>query len=243
MRRIALFFALCAALTAAAQSKKELAAEVERLKSEITKLKTPKEANLTNPHEKASYGLGVLVATNLKSQGGDSLSIDALVVGITDVFQKKTPKMDQQQCMMVVQEYMTAAAEEKMKKSQAEGQAFLNENKTKEGVKVTASGLQYKVVAAGSGKAPSATDNVTVHYTGKLVDGTTFDSSVERGEPATFGVSDVISGWTEALQLMHEGDKWLIYLPSELAYGERGAGDQIPPHAVLIFEVELLKVN
>jgi FKBP-type peptidyl-prolyl cis-trans isomerase FklB len=243
MRRIALFFALCASVTAAAQSKKELAAEVERLKSEITKLKTPKEANLSDPHQKASYGLGVLVATNLKTQGGDSLSVDALMIGIQDVFQKKTPKMDQQQCMMVVQEYMTAAATEKMKKSQAEGLSFLNENKTKEGVKVTASGLQYKVVSTGTGKSPAATDNVTVHYTGKLIDGTPFDSSIERGEPATFGVSDVIPGWTEALQLMHEGDKWLIFLPSELAYGERGAGDQIPPHAVLVFEVELIKVN
>src|SRR5690606_17937012 len=116
--------------------------------------------------------------------------------------------------------------------------------KNKEGVKTTPSGLQYQVVTAGTGKSPGANDNVTVHYTGKLTDGTVFDSSVDRGEPATFGVSQVIPGWTEALQLMKEGDKWTIFIPQNLAYGEQGAGGgQIPPFATLIFEVELIKVN
>jgi FKBP-type peptidyl-prolyl cis-trans isomerase FklB len=103
--------------------------------------------------------------------------------------------------------------------------------------------LQYQVITSGSGKTPTAADNVTVHYTGKLVDGTLFDSSVERNEPATFGCGQVIPGWTEALQLMHEGDKWMLFIPSELGYGERGAGGQIPPYSVLVFEVELIKVN
>jgi len=242
MRLIALFFALFTVLTTMAQSKKELVAEVERLKSEIVKLKTPKEADLTDKHKKASYGVGILFGTNLQAQGGDSLNVESLVMGIQDVFQKKTPKMDQQECMTTVQEYMTNIAMAKSKKSQEEGVAFLNANKTKEGVKTTASGLQYKVISAGTGKAPTANDNVTVHYVGKLANGTEFDSSI-GGEPATFGVSDVIPGWTEALQLMHEGDKWILFIPHDLAYGERGAGDQIPPFAVLIFEVELLKVN
>jgi len=138
---------------------------------------------------------------------------------------------------------MQQAVEKKNSKLKASSQVFLNENKTKEGVKTTASGLQYKVVKSGTGKVPKATDNVTVHYTGKLTDGTVFDSSVERGQPVTFGVSEVIPGWTEALQLMHEGDKWMLYIPQELGYGERGAGAQIPPYATLVFEVELIKVN
>jgi len=124
-----------------------------------------------------------------------------------------------------------------------ESKVFLNANKTAAGIKVTASGLQYKILATGKGKVPAASAGVTVHYTGKLVDGSVFDSSVERGEPATFTLNQVIPGWTEALQLMHEGDKWMLFIPAELGYGERGSGGQIPPNAALIFEVELIKVN
>ncbi len=124
-----------------------------------------------------------------------------------------------------------------------EGKAFLPANAAKAGIRTTASGLQYQVVTEGTGKKPSPTDRVTVHYTGRLIDGTMFDSSVERGQPATFGVNQVIAGWTEALQLMSEGSKWILYIPSELGYGARGAGGDIPPHAVLVFDVELIKVN
>ena len=226
-----------------AQSKKELVAEIDKLKAEITELKKPKEADLSNKHKKASYGLGVLVASQIKSQGADSLDTETLSLGIRDVLTNKPLKMEQQECMTTVQAYMQSALEEKGKKLAAASTEFLAENKSKEGVKVTASGLQYKVITSGKGKAPAATDQVTVHYTGKLTDGTVFDSSIERNEPATFGVSDVIPGWTEALQLMHEGDKWTLYIPHDLAYGERGAGGQIPPYAALIFEVELIKVN
>lgn len=241
------FYSVCIMLfiatAAQAQSKKELAAEVQKLKAEITELKAPKVIDLENADIKASYGLGILIANNIKAQGADSVDIEALKIAFEDVLTGKDTKIEQQEAMMVVQEYMTKAMEMKNKKLIEENAAFLVANKEKEGVKVTDSGLQYKVLSSGNGKSPKETDEVTVHYTGQLVDGTIFDSSVERNEPATFGVNEVIPGWTEALQLMKEGDKWLIYLPYTLAYGERGAGGQIPPYATLIFEVELLKVN
>jgi len=232
-----------------AQSKKELKDEVTKLKSEIAGLKTqieelkkPKTVDLTTNDKKVSYGIGTLIASNLKTQGGDSLEIDALAAGIRDILQGVTPKVDQQEAMTLVQAYMQKKMDQKSAAAREEGQKFLENNKKTEGVKITPSGLQYKILKTGTGKSPKASDNVTVHYTGKLIDGTVFDSSVERGEPATFGVGQVIPGWTEALQLMHEGDKWMLYIPSDLAYGERGAGGQIPPHSTLVFEVELLKV-
>jgi FKBP-type peptidyl-prolyl cis-trans isomerase len=127
--------------------------------------------------------------------------------------------------------------------SAAKGEKYLKENATKEGVKTLPSGLQYKSLKEGSGKSPKATDTVSVHYRGTLIDGTEFDSSIKRGEPAEFPVNRVIKGWTEALQLMKEGDKWMLYIPSQLAYGERGAGGAIGPNETLLFEVELLKVK
>jgi FKBP-type peptidyl-prolyl cis-trans isomerase FklB len=225
------------------QSKKELIAEINSLKAEIAELKKPKEADTTNIHQKASYGLGVIIATNLKTQGGDSLDIQTLNIALRDAYLGKPLKMEPQKSSMVVQQYMQQAMERKAAKLREDSKVFLENNKKQEGVKVTASGLQYKVLATGTGKAPLATDKVTVNYVGKLVDGTEFDSSESHKEPASFVVNQVIPGWTEALQLMHEGDKWMLFIPSELAYGEQGAGGQIPPHATLIFEVELLKVN
>lgn len=243
MRVLILCFFVLILFTGQAQSKKELAAEVTKLKAEISELKKPKEANLSDEDKKASYGLGVLIASNLRNQGGDSVDLESLYFGIQDVFKKNKLIIEEQECSMIVQGYMQQAMEKKVATMKAEGQAFLDANKLKDGVKVTASGLQYQVITSGSGKTPTVADNVTVHYTGKLVDGTVFDSSVERNEPATFGVGQVIPGWTEALQLMHEGDKWILFIPSDLGYGERGAGGQIPPHSALIFEVELIKVN
>lgn len=236
-------FILLIGASAFAQSKKELVAEVSSLKNQLYQLKNPKDIELSDKHKKASYGLGVLVATNLKSQGGDSLDVEAINAAMKDVFLGKPLKMEQQECSMIVQPYMQAVAEKRTLKAREEGVKFLADNKTKEGVMVTASGLQYKVITVGKGKMPAADASVTVHYTGKLTDGTVFDSSVERGAPATFKANEVIPGWTEALQLMHEGDKWILFLPSELAYGEQGAGEQIPPHSSLVFEVELVKVN
>lgn len=225
------------------QSKKELIAEVNALKAEIAELKTPKVADTTDMHKKASYGLGVIIASNLKMQGGDSLDVETINIALKDTYLGKPLVMDKDKSALVVQDYMQKAMEQKALKAEAESKAFLDANKAKEGVKVTASGLQYQVLSSGNGKVPAATDRVTVNYVGKLVDGTEFDSSYARNEPATFTVNQVIPGWTEALQLMKEGDKWMLFIPSNLAYGEQGAGGQIPPNATLIFEVELLKVN
>lgn len=225
------------------QSKKKLRAEIERLNTEIEELNKPKEVNLDNEHAKASYALGVMMAGSIKGQELDSLDQETLIVAFQDVLNDKELKLQPQEAEMIVQQYMQKNMEARQEKLKEQSANFLKENKTKEGVKETASGLQYKVINEGSGKSPGAKDKVTVHYTGMLTDGTIFDSSVERGEPATFGVSQVIPGWTEALQLMQEGDKWTLYIPYDLAYGERGAGRDIPPYSTLIFDVELLKVK
>lgn len=226
-----------------AQSKKELAAEVNTLKAEIAELKKPREADTTSSHQKASYGLGVIIAKNLKMQGGDSLDMETLTIALRDSYEGKTLKMDPEKSSMIVQQYMQQSMENKAARSKKEGTDFLENNKKQEGVTVTESGLQYKILSSGSGKKPAATDRVTVNYVGKLIDGTEFDNSTSRAEPTSFTVNQVIPGWTEALQLMKEGDKWILYIPSDLAYGEQGAGGQIPPNATLIFEVELVKVN
>jgi FKBP-type peptidyl-prolyl cis-trans isomerase len=166
-----------------------------------------------------------------------------MIAGIKDVFENKQLLMLQQECSNTVQQYMQEASMLKSIKAREEGKRFLAENKTKPGVITTASGLQYQVITAGQGKVPTTNDKVTVHYTGKLLDGTVFDSSVQRGSPATFGVTQVIAGWVEALQLMHEGDKWILFIPEEIGYGDRGNGPQIPPYSTLVFELELIKVN
>jgi FKBP-type peptidyl-prolyl cis-trans isomerase len=242
---------LCFLVTATvfAQSKKELIADKLRLEAEVTKLKSdmeelkkPKKIDLTDTTKLASYSVGVMIGSNLGSQGFEKLDIEAFNAAITDVF-KGEPQVSPEQCQANVQQYIQGAMEKKSKKAREEGENFLAQNKTKEGVKVTASGLQYKITQEGTGKSPKASDNVTVHYTGKLIDGTIFDSSVQRGQPATFGLGQVIPGWTEGLQLLKEGGKAILYIPYNLGYGERGAGGQIPPYAALIFEVELIKVN
>ncbi len=250
LRKPILFIVLAISQVCAfAQSKKELVTEVAALKSqiaaltaEITDLKKPKEADISNENKKASYGLGVLMASNVKSQGADSLDLESLNLAIRDVLQNRALKLQQQECLPIVQQYMQAASSKKGEKAKREGILFLEKNKAESGITTTASGLQYKILTKGLGKAPTPTDNVTVHYTGKLIDGTVFDSSVQRGEPITHSASGFVKGWNEALQLMHEGDKWMLYIPQELGYGERGSG-QIPPYAALIFEIELIKVN
>lgn len=252
MRSIILTASLLIIGSAAAfgQSKKELLKEVEQLRSEVSRLeaeivelKKPKEYAITTELQKVSYGLGSLMASNLRNQGVDSLDLNVMGEGIRDVFLNDSLQQDQQQSMMAVQAFMDRAYEAKTEKMRAVNNAFFAENRKRTEIKETDSGLQYEVVTQGTGKSPKPGDQVTVHYTGKLLDGTIFDSSVQSGRPATFGVTQVIPGWTEALQLMKEGDKFILYIPDELAYGERGAGGRIPPYSALIFEVELIKVN
>ena len=189
-----------------------------------------------------SYSLGILLAENLKQQGFDKLDEASLTTAIKDVMSGKETQISIQEANGLVQQYMQKKQESKFADAKQAGEKFLKENAQREEVTVLPSGLQYEVLEPGSGEKPSAESKVKVHYHGTLIDGTMFDSSVERGEPATFGVNQVISGWTEALQLMPEGAKWKLYIPADLAYGERGAGQKIDPYATLIFEVELLEI-
>ncbi|MDK9707601.1 MAG: FKBP-type peptidyl-prolyl cis-trans isomerase [Desulforhopalus sp.] len=212
------------------------------LASETLELKTSKE--------KVSYAIGMDMGNSLKKNGVD-INPDVLAKAIKDVLTDQKPQITNQEAVTILtglQEEMQGKRQEAMKvlgeKNKNEGAAFLVENMKKEGVKTLPSGLQYKVITEGKGKSPSATDTVTVQYTGRLVDGTEFDSSYKRGEAATFVVNGVVKGWTEALQLMKEGSKWQLFLPSNLAYGETGTvGGPIGPNAVLIFDVELVSLQ
>ena len=193
--------------------------------------------------EKVSYSLGVNVATGVKAQGLESLDINAISKAINDVFEGNDLDISEEESMQVLQDYFGKLQTEKQAKDGEAGTAYLAENSAKEGVITTKSGLQYEVMTEGNGAKPTAADQVTVHYHGMLTDGTVFDSSVDRGEPSQFGVTQVIPGWVEALQLMSVGDKWKLTIPSDLAYGERGAGGLIGPNATLVFEVELIAIN
>lgn len=186
---------------------------------------------------------------NFMGSGIKELNVQDFANGVAAVYEGKKPEMTYEQAKQTVQEFfmrlekeMQEANQKAAKQNREIGEAFLSENAKREGVKTTASGLQYEVLESGNGAQPTANDRVEVHYTGKLIDGTVFDSSVERGVPATFGVTQVIPGWVEALQLMHEGDQWRLYIPSDLAYGPNGAGGLIGPDTTLIFDVQLLRV-
>ena len=204
---------------------------------------------LKNEKDKVSYSIGLNIGGNFKSQSVD-INTDVLLKGIKDALSGSKPLMTEkeiQETMTAFQKEMTAKHGEQTKvlaeTNKKEGEAFLAANKGKEGVKTTSSGLQYKIIKDGNGQTPKATDTVTVNYSGTLIDGTEFDSSYKRGEPASFPLNGVIPGWTEALQMMKVGSKWQLFLPSAIAYGERGQGRVIGPNAALIFEVELLSVK
>jgi FKBP-type peptidyl-prolyl cis-trans isomerase FklB len=203
------------------------------------------ELKLDNDAKKLSYTLGFQIAQNLARQGMQ-LDAEAASRAVHDVFSGTKPMLSTEEMQAVVKRVQEAAVEKRKaiaEANQKAGDAFLAENKKKDGVKTLKSGLQYKVVRAGTGKSPAATDEVEVHYEGRLINGKVFDSSIQRGKSISFGVNKVIKGWTEALQLMKEGARWQIYIPSKLAYGENGAGNAIGPNETLIFDVELIKVN
>ena len=198
---------------------------------------------ISNKLDSVSYSVGVLFAKNIKQQGIDKLNSEVVAKAIDDYMNGMTRVIPEKQCEEMYRNYMKGIAEEKSKGAKTSGLVYLAENMKKPGVVVTESGLQYEVIKSGTGPKPKATDKVKTHYHGMLPDGTVFDSSVDRGEPISFQVGGVIKGWTEALQLMNVGDKWRLVIPSELAYGARGAGAKIPPYSTLIFEVELLDIE
>jgi FKBP-type peptidyl-prolyl cis-trans isomerase FklB len=203
---------------------------------------------LKNQKDKESYSLGFQFGQSVKGQGLD-INLEVYTSGIQDALRGTKPRLSEEEIhatILEIQKRVMAARQNELakqsEKNLSEAKAFMEKNKKKEGVKTLPSGLQYKVLAEGSGKTPRASDTVTVNYKGTLLDGTEIDSSYKRGKPATFQVDGVIRGWTEALQLMKEGSKYQLFIPSELAYGQRGAG-RIPPNSALIFEVELISVK
>ena len=193
--------------------------------------------------EKVSYSLGVNVAKSVKAQGLETIDSQAIAKAFADVFDGKELEISEEEANLILQEYFTKLNNKAQEANVAAGKQFLESNAKKDGVVTTASGLQYEVITKGDGAMPKETDQVTVHYHGTLIDGTVFDSSVDRGQPATFPVNGVIKGWVEALQLMKVGSKYKLFIPSDLAYGERGAGGAIGPNATLIFEVELISIG
>lgn len=193
--------------------------------------------------DKLSYALGLNIGHQLKEMGlSDQLKVDDYASAITDVLKGNTPQIGMEEASKLLNDFFTELEEKQRTAAKSEGERFLAENAKRPEVTVTPSGLQYEVLNEGTGRSPKATDTVRCHYHGTLIDGTVFDSSYQRNQPADFGLNQVIAGWTEGVQLMKEGAKYRFYLPYHLAYGEHGAGNSIPPFATLVFDVELLKV-
>ncbi len=208
-----------------------------------------KEIKLDNQTNKASYSIGLQFGSQM-SKIKDMVNQDAIIQGFKDSLSGADPKMTPEEMQATMQAFQKTMMEAQQTKQaematagKADGEKFLAANKTKDGIKTTESGLQYEVITEGKGDMPKASDTVVTHYTGTTIDGKVFDSSYKRNAPATFPVNGVIKGWTEALQLMKVGSKWKLYIPSELAYGERGAGANIGPNQVLLFEIELLEIK
>ncbi|SHM94626.1 FKBP-type peptidyl-prolyl cis-trans isomerase [Phytopseudomonas punonensis] len=202
------------------------------------------ELDLSTDEARVSYGIGRQLGGQLRDNPPPGVSLDAVLAGLSDAFagqQSRVSEADLSASFKVIRDVMQAEAKAKADAAAGEGLAFLAENAKRDGITVLESGLQYEVLTAGDGAKPSRDDSVRTHYHGTLIDGSVFDSSYERGQPAEFPVGGVIAGWTEALQLMGTGSKWRLYVPSELAYGAQGVGS-IPPHSVLVFDVELLDI-
>ncbi len=192
--------------------------------------------------DKVSYALGLSIGNNFLNSGIKNLLVEDFVKGLTDVLNEKQPDITYDEAKEVINEFFIKLQKEKMEINKKAGEEFLHINKGRAGVVELPSGLQYQVLKQGNGAKPKATDKVKCHYHGTLINGTVFDSSVQRGQPAVFGVNQVIPGWVEALQLMPVGSKWRLFIPSNLAYGEQGAGEMIEPNSTLIFDVELLDI-
>lgn len=218
-------------------------------KSAKTEAVKPAAITLSTQAEKVGYAYGLQIGAQIGASK-DLLNSDALILGLQDALEGKASRLSDeeiQQATMAFQKQAQERASQNMtklvEKNKAEGEAFLAQNKAKEGVVTLPSGLQYKILQAGTGATPTSTDTVVTHYNGTLINGQVFDSSVQRGQPATFPVNGVIAGWTEALQLMKVGAKWQLFIPADLAYGERGAGQKIAPDSTLIFDIELLEIK
>ena len=192
--------------------------------------------------DKVSYALGLSIGNNFQNSGINDLQIEDFVKGLKDILGGQTPEISYDEAKQVINDYFMKLQKEKFEINKKAGEEFLNINKGKAGVVTLPSGLQYQVLQKGEGPKPTASDKVKCHDHGTLFNGTVFDSSVQRGEPAVFGVSQVIPGWVEALQLMPVGSKWRLFIPSDLAYGEHGAGEAIEPNSALVFDVELLDI-
>ena len=192
--------------------------------------------------DKVSYALGLSIGNNFQNSGINDLQIEDFVKGLKDILGGQTPEISYDEAKQVINDYFMKLQKEKFEINKKAGEEFLNINKGKAGVVTLPSGLQYQVLQKGEGPKPTASDKVKCHYHGTLINGTVFDSSVQRGEPAVFGVSQVIPVWVEALQLMPVGSKWRLFIPSDLAYGEHGAGEAIEPNSALVFDVELLDI-
>lgn len=240
---ITLLFPFCT-LVAMAQSKTQKVAS--------TKKTTAKKANAAgstsklafkNTLDSASYAFGANMASGMKSEGLNALNYDLLIKGYKDAFEGKPLLIKKEDSQVAIGKLLNSLSTKKFAANISEGKTFLENNKKQAGVQVTASGLQYQVLKAGEGAKPTLTDTVLVHYKGTLLNGKQFDSSYDRNEPLSLPLNRVIPGWTEGMQLMQPGSKYKFFIPYQLAYGERGAGQDIPPYSTLIFEVELLKVN
>jgi FKBP-type peptidyl-prolyl cis-trans isomerase FklB len=232
-----------------AQKKKDLIKEVANLKAQKTEMQAKlkafekaKEVNLNDSLQNFSYAFGVSIGNNLKTIGFDSIAYNTFAVAIEDAI-KGNEKITISDAQRIIKTTVQKAQELEAKKKSEEGNKFLAKNGERPEVITTASGLQYEVLSKGEGDIPVASDRIKIHYKGMLIDGTIFDSSVERGEPAVFGVTQVIKGWQEALQLMPVGSKWMVFIPQDIAYGPNGRGAAIPPYSALMFEMELLAIE